>query len=163
MLPTGLTYSSLAKRLRPSTASGTCRVGCRVFLSSSRRVARRNADHASGLSGGILPGSVSPAVADRLAPAGSRSAMALTGRDARTLVDVAPCRSGVEPNLLFAVRGMFGCIRLKSPCTLEKTAHPVTRQTRRKASEGFVLHVVSLTRVAWRQRLLCVKLRQSAS
>src|SRR6266403_5338147 len=43
MLPTGLTYSSLAKRFIPFIANCTCGVGRRVFRSSSKRVARRDA------------------------------------------------------------------------------------------------------------------------
>src|SRR5438094_10621309 len=43
MLPTGLTYSSLAKRFIPFIANRTCGVGRRVFRSSSKRVARRDA------------------------------------------------------------------------------------------------------------------------
>src|SRR3989442_3149517 len=43
MLPTGLTYSSLAKRFIPFIANCTCGVDRRVFRSSSKRVARRDA------------------------------------------------------------------------------------------------------------------------
>ena len=43
ILPTGLTYSSLAKRFIPFIANCTCGVGRRVFRSSSKRVARRDA------------------------------------------------------------------------------------------------------------------------
>ena len=59
MLPTGLTYSSLAKRFMPFMANGTCGVGRRIFRSSSRRVARRDADCGSGPTAGRALWSVS--------------------------------------------------------------------------------------------------------
>src|SRR5207249_1326335 len=43
MLPTGLTYSSLAKRSIRFIANCTCGVGRKVFRSSSKRVARGDA------------------------------------------------------------------------------------------------------------------------
>src|SRR6266404_6167906 len=45
MLPTGLTYSSLAKRFIPFIANCTCGVDRRVFRSSSKRVAGCGAQH----------------------------------------------------------------------------------------------------------------------
>src|ERR1043166_1114833 len=48
MLPTGLTYSSLAKRRMPFTANGTCGVGRNAFPSSSSRATRLDGGAAGG-------------------------------------------------------------------------------------------------------------------
>src|SRR5262247_795446 len=50
MLPTGLKYSSLAKRSMPFTASDTCGVGRRTFPSNSKRLARREVGLTAGRS-----------------------------------------------------------------------------------------------------------------
>src|SRR6266513_3511979 len=80
MLPTGLTYSSLAKRFIPSIANGTCGVGRRVFRSISKRAARRDADCGSGSTIGKLPRSVSRPGADSLPRERCRAAIPCSGQ-----------------------------------------------------------------------------------
>src|SRR6266853_4737438 len=79
MLPTGLTYSSLAKRFMPSIANGTCGVGRRVFRSSCKRVARCDAGCGSGPTTGRLPRSVSCPVPDSLPRERCRAAIPCSG------------------------------------------------------------------------------------
>src|SRR6266478_468006 len=54
MLPTGLTYSSFAKRSIPFTANCTCGVGRRVLRSCSKPVERRDVEILSRTAEGML-------------------------------------------------------------------------------------------------------------
>src|SRR5207245_9585633 len=56
MLPTGLTYSSLAKRFIPSTSSGTFGVGRSILPSCSKRVTRGDASCGFRLAAGACAG-----------------------------------------------------------------------------------------------------------
>src|SRR5262245_15335988 len=98
MLPTGLTYSSLAKRFMSLMASGTCGVGRRVFRSSFSRAARRETPTVAGLprSFGSVPSPV--AVAAPVPFDGARG-----GTDGRDVVPGVPAPLvGRTPSLVLA-------------------------------------------------------------
>src|SRR5206468_8063216 len=86
MLPTGLRYSSLAKRWMPFMANGTCGVGRSILPSSSKRSARRDGGPAVGRS----TWSVSIPSRDSLEGAHSRDT--LTNCEMGVRVDVPSCR-----------------------------------------------------------------------
>jgi len=135
MLPTGLTYSSLAKRRMPFMANGTCGVGRSVLPSSSRRAARRDGGPAVGTS----TSSVSIPSRDSLEGALPRDS--LTSREMSARVDVPSCRSMGGPSWLLADKGPPG--KLSRPARTAQfamaTGTDVETPARRPTASGEAL------------------------